>query len=53
MKRAVATYNAAVNGSRSNDPTEIKWSSSLESRLERAQVIEFDPTVVPATYRPI
>lgn len=53
MARAVAAYTAATRGVRSNDPSEIKWSSSLEARLTRGEnialVAEAGPVVM---YRP-
>ncbi|MFC8501043.1 DEAD/DEAH box helicase [Pedococcus sp. NPDC057267] len=53
MARAVAAYTAATRGVRSNDPSEIKWSSSLEARLTRGEsialVAETGPVVM---YRP-
>lgn len=33
LRRATESYNRAVGGERSNDPTDIKWSSSLEQLL--------------------
>lgn len=53
MSHAMDAYNRALGGNRSNDPSEIKWSSSLEARLHRRERLTLsskEPVV--ATYRP-
>lgn len=53
MTLATESYLAALKGDRTNDSTRIKWSSSLAARLERGEVIRFDPRdPVVAMYRP-
>jgi predicted helicase len=49
---ATKTYAEALAGNRSDDPTLIKWSSSLESRLARRDRLEASDGWRLAAYRP-
>ncbi|MGD9961770.1 DEAD/DEAH box helicase [Nocardioides sp.] len=53
MKRALTAYAAALGGHRTSDSTVIKWSSALESRLLRREVLDASQLRArPAMYRP-
>lgn len=53
MARALDAYHQSLDGDRINDARRIKWSSSLVTRLERAERIEpFEGPPVRAQYRP-
>ncbi len=58
MQRMIATYNAEIDAGKpladaTNDPKEIKWSSSLTSKYQRGIRGEFsDSWITEAHYRP-
>ncbi|KRF26798.1 damage-inducible protein [Phycicoccus sp. Soil803] len=53
MRSASHEYQAAVDGKRTNDPSRIKWSSSLEARLVRREPIDYrDDVATVGQYRP-
>lgn len=52
MRRATATYGAVVEGEWTNDPKLIKWSSSLEARARRGELLELRSGTRVALYRP-
>jgi predicted helicase len=52
MKISVESYEIARRGDRTNDDRKIKWSSSLVARLDRGEVIDFEPAIARANYRP-
>lgn len=51
MKKLAASYAEALAGRRTNDPTKIKWSSSLEARLERGETLRPPAGAAHAYYR--
>lgn len=53
MSTAIQAYGEAIAGQRSNDLRRIKWSSSLEARLQRRELLTLD-TASPniGMYRP-
>ncbi|WP_085999647.1 DEAD/DEAH box helicase [Nocardia thailandica] len=53
MRRSNAAYERALAGERTNDPRDIKWSSSLETLLKRKAELAFDDRApLVANYRP-
>ncbi|MEU0573682.1 type ISP restriction/modification enzyme [Dermacoccus sp. NHGro5] len=51
--RATRAFTRAQGGARTDDPTEIKWSSGLEARLLRGESLrDTETTSTVAVYRP-
>jgi predicted helicase len=54
LRKTIAAYNDSVSsGTKNLGPTDISWTSTLDSSFSRGQQLEFDASsVVKGTYRP-